>query len=399
MPSNEETSNFFIGNIYLGLAIFFSTLSTILIKSFSNHMTSYIDDDEKAKDYFNHPFVMDGIMFIGEYICLLFYIIGRYALKVTIPNKNKKPIPPYYYSIPALCDFVASGISYLAYGFAAGSVVMMMQSSMIVWTALLSFLFLRQRYYSHQLVGLLGCIIGIILIGFSTLGGDSTTSLFGFILLIIANLVQAIQVVVENKLFANYEVHVFECVGFEGVFGLLYCLITFPFFQHFIVKQINMSCINHNEGPYVYNFPCSGVFVYERIEDFKTAIIQLGQNHWMCAVVVIYGCLIPAINATNQGITKYLSGTSRAISSIAKMTLVWIICLIISWELFLWLQLAGFIVSNFGFFLYSEIFTIPGLDYNTLKNRTLRESSAIQVDDKDKISLAQIGNTKNETTS
>ena len=262
MERDSRSSNLIIGNIYLALAILFSSACTLLTKSFTSHIISYIDWEKKAKDYFNHPIFMNGIMFFGEYLCLLVFLIVRYAFRVAIPNKKKIPIPPYYYSLPAFCDFISSGISYLAFAFAAGSVTMMMQYSTLIWTAILSIIFLSQRYHTHQIFGLSGCIIGIVLIGLSTMDAGTTTSLFGFVLLLVSNLVFSIQIVIENKLFANYEINVLESVGFEGLFGLLYCLITFPLFQFWKMPQLNLTCINGNQGPYIYNFPCSGVFVY-----------------------------------------------------------------------------------------------------------------------------------------
>ena len=93
-----------------------------------------------------------------------------------------------------------------------------------------------------------------------------------------------------------------------------------------------------------------------------------------------YIFLIPPFNSTHQGITKYLSPLANEVASVGEMTGVWIICLIIKWENFIFMQLIGFIISNFGFLLFAELFSIPGLDYNTRTNIQKRKDKSINSD-------------------
>ena len=272
---DENSKNALLGNINLVFAIIVAWLTTMLVKSITSHMTSYINWDLQVKDYFNHPILMNGVMFIGEFLCIPIFILLRYGIKVDKPDKKKPPIPPYFYSIPAFCDFLASGIKFIAYAFAAGSVIKMLQSSGIFWNAILSAIFLKKPIYSHQIVGIICCMLGVVCIGFSTSDEGTTTTFLGFLLCLIAEFIVAIKIVIEAALFSNYEISLFESVGYEGLFGIFYCAISFHIFQIIKMTQIQMTCDNHNQGPYIWNFPCSGMFVYERIEDFKTALIQL----------------------------------------------------------------------------------------------------------------------------
>lgn len=82
---------------------------------------------------------------------------------------------------------------------------------------------------------------------------------------------------------------------------------------------------------YIPNFPWFGIFLYGKFEDAKTAAIQFANNHTVLTLVIIYWLWIPMINATNQGVTKYLSGNVRSLSSILKMTIIWMAMLIIGW--------------------------------------------------------------------
>jgi len=81
-------------------------------------------------------------------------------------------------------------------------------------------------------------------------------------------------------------------------------------------------------------------------------MIQLKNNNLMLYLIILYWCILPLINSSNQGVTKYISGNVRVLSSIGKMTFTWIVMLIIKWERFDYLQLIGFIISNFGFIIY-----------------------------------------------
>ena len=371
MISSDE-NNQVIGRIYLVCAILFTAITTMINKIFTNHITSPINYSHNAEDYFNHPILINGIMFFGEFSCLFIFYIIKFVLKKSKSDRSKVHVNPLLFFFQAMCDFISSGSTFFSYGITAGSIVIMLQSSQIIWTALLSLIFMKKQFYRHQILGILLCVIGVIILGFSTSEKGTTSTFLGFFICVIANLLTSIEIVIENIIFGKYEVDVNECVGFEGLFGLMVTMILIPIAQNIKMVPIAPQC--QPTGPYVRNFPCNGLFLYEKLEDSKTAFIQLISNHTLLFVIIMYFALIPVINLTNQGITKYLSGTTRSLSSIVKMTIVWILCLILGWEHFIFLQFIGFIVSNLGFLIYIEILIIPYFDFAKYTSNSLKSA-------------------------
>lgn len=113
-------------------------------------------------------------------------MIIRYVWRKYKPDPKKQPVKIYLYAIPAALDCFASGLMYVAYNFTAGSIVMMMQVTMMLWTAILEFIFLKKLLSRHHLIGLFLVMAGIILLGFGVSNSKDSTML-GYILWLIGN--------------------------------------------------------------------------------------------------------------------------------------------------------------------------------------------------------------------
>lgn len=60
-------------------------------------------------------------------------------------------------------------------------------------------------------------------------------------------------------------------------------------------------------------------------------------------------------NACGTALTKYASATHRAAVNCVRPFFVWLICLILDWEKFSWLQLIGYIIAAYGMMIYYNL--------------------------------------------
>ena len=104
------------------------------------------------KDHsFDHPFFQASIMFLGEALCLVVYLLKK---RMNASNNvrsvpNNLPKPPYnivwYFSLPAALDMLGTGIMNAGLCLTSASVFQMLRSAVVVFTALLSVVVLKRK--------------------------------------------------------------------------------------------------------------------------------------------------------------------------------------------------------------------------------------------------------------
>ena len=125
----------------------------------------------------------------------------------------------------------------------AASVYQMMRGFIVVITAGMAVVFLGRKQYRHHWLSLLTIIIGIAIVGLASIlhtddstddSGDddaqkkSSTSVFGVVLLLVAQCFTGCQFVSEEKLLDVYYIDPLMMVGFEGMWGCIYYAIVLP---------------------------------------------------------------------------------------------------------------------------------------------------------------------------
>ena len=64
----------------------------------------------------------------------------------------------------------------------------MLRSSIILFTALLAFIFLKRKFYRHHLTALVAIVLGIFLVGYAGVvnsTNEAATSVWGIVILLI----------------------------------------------------------------------------------------------------------------------------------------------------------------------------------------------------------------------
>ncbi|KAK5978018.1 Solute carrier family 35 member F6 [Trichostrongylus colubriformis] len=237
------------------------TISILMVVTGSlNTICAKWADSLKAEGVpFNHPFLQATCMFFGEFLCLVaFFVIYGYrkhrwnAANISgesgsitdITSDSEPQLPqfnPFVFLPPACCDILATSIMYIGLNLTTASSFQMLRGAVIVFTGLLS-------------VGMLGARIqvGVTDIYYDDDPLDDKNAIItGNLLIIMAQIIVAIQMVYEQKYLNQYDVPALFAVGLEGLFGmtilsllmvpmtLLIWAFSIPFFgEQFIPLQL-----------------------------------------------------------------------------------------------------------------------------------------------------------------
>jgi drug/metabolite transporter (DMT)-like permease len=338
-------------------------------------------------------------MFLGEFSCLFVWLIktgckGQVELSeeedteevplspgqsVAKEKKLKTKINPFYLAIPASCDFCGSTTMFIALTQCAASVYQMMRGAIVIIAALMSVAFLGAKQYCHHWTSLIVIMAGVAIVGLVSVlesgpsddsGDETPTSLFGVILLIVAQCFTGLQFISEEKILSGYYLDPLLVVGLEGMFGTLYYCILLPIFQ-----QIN----------------CDGALCHGgKLEDSALALKQFGEHPELIAQSIGIIFSIAFFNVSGVTITKYASAAQRSTVDTCRTLIIWLVSMAIGWEKFLAWELVGFFMLVGGTLVYNEIYIMPCqlFNQNTKVNIAKREGKLDSMVDTDKNYMA-----------
>eukprot|EP01102_Stenamoeba_stenopodia_P016727 TRINITY_DN5874_c0_g1_i1.p1 TRINITY_DN5874_c0_g1~~TRINITY_DN5874_c0_g1_i1.p1 ORF type:complete len:417 (-),score=101.39 TRINITY_DN5874_c0_g1_i1:185-1435(-) len=372
------TKNFWLA---MGM-LFFGSINTIASKyqdaaNFAKGSTYY------GKS-FNHPLFQTSMMFIGEFLCLIAFGVQHLYKKHqrskqlgTLMTEGGLPEPqvirfnPFIFALPALCDTTATTMMYVGLLLTYASVYQMIRGAVVVFTAIFSVLFLKKRLRAYHWIGVVVIVIGTIVVGLysilapgsneecsdsshgSVSGSDSAAPnpLLGDVLVITAQVIVAVQMVVEEKFIAKYKVPALLVVGFEGIYGLIYTTI--------LLVILGFAPVT-----------LAGVPYDSAIEAFHMMASDITLFIWV--LVGIFS--IAFFNFFGISVTSELSAAHRMIldtcrtllvTSFALMTNIWATCLEAWQPISAWLalQFLGFLILVGGALIYFEVVKLPRMNY------------------------------------
>lgn len=154
-------------------------------------------------------------MFLGEFSCLAaFYLLRCRAEGRSDSSVNpQQPFNPLLFLPPALCDMTGTSIMYVALNMTSASSFQMLRGAVIIFTGLFSVAFLGRRLALSQWLGILATIAGLVVVGLADLlskHGDQhrlSEVITGDLLIIMAQIIVAIQMVLEEKFVYKHNVH------------------------------------------------------------------------------------------------------------------------------------------------------------------------------------------------
>eukprot|EP01022_Parablepharisma_sp_SALTPOND_P020203 TRINITY_DN3603_c0_g1_i2.p1 TRINITY_DN3603_c0_g1~~TRINITY_DN3603_c0_g1_i2.p1 ORF type:complete len:379 (+),score=15.68 TRINITY_DN3603_c0_g1_i2:454-1590(+) len=311
-------------------------------------------------------------MFVGELCCIVGYFYVRYRQRKEYGNEltpDEKEASgkglilnynPLWLAIPALFDCLASTLMYVALTSVDASVLQIINCTILVWIAIFSIIYLKRRYSLSQYIGLAALFAGVSLVAVGAMirGGAETgqTKPFGIICAILSVMFFGLQMVAEEKLLSIYYAEPLKMVGIEGGTGLaVYTVALFV----------------------LYYIPCTpdpdtAFCPYGVMEDVPRALRELGSNWLLVLTILATITSLGGFNYFGVSLTKYASATHRGAVNAVRPFTVWIVCLLVQWETFFYLQLIGYLISVYGMLVYYGI--LPLNIFNLCKSKPEPES-------------------------
>lgn len=326
-----------------GLMLITGSLNTLSAKWADMFSAKGCHDDPVHT--FAHPFVQAVGMFLGEFSCIVvFHMLLCHDRRRPEPKINPgQSFNPLLFLPPALCDMTATSTMYVALNMTSASSFQMLRGAVIIFTGLLSVAFLGRRLMPSQWFGILLTILGLVVVGLSDFFSghhDDTHKLndviTGDLLIIMAQIIVAVQMVLEEKFVYKHDVHPLKAVGTEGFFGfLILSLLLIP--MYFIPVG------NFGDNP------------RHVLEDALDAFCQIGHQPLIILALLGNTVSIAFFNFAGISVTKEISATTRMVLDSLRTLVIWVVSLALGWEQFQGLQILGFIILLAGTALYNGL--------------------------------------------
>jgi drug/metabolite transporter (DMT)-like permease len=237
------------------------------------------------------------------------------------------------------------------------SVWQMLRGSMVIFSAILSILFLKRKLYGFNWLGIGFVTLGLVVVAVSclkakTTASTSTTSeeLIGILLVVAAQVVQASQIVIEEFLLKNIKADPFLIVGLEGFWGTIVCSILLVPIGHIPdTTQIGKT------------------FHEDTIDTFD----MIGNSNAILFTAILYVFAILGYNLFGMLVTQSFTAVHRTILEAVRTMCIWVTNLFIYYaitekhgeKLVAWsaVELLGFVFLLIGLFIYNKVIKVSFL--------------------------------------
>lgn len=303
--------------------IFFIT--GLLICGTANTILTKLQDTVCVKNcdtfpiYFQQPVLQSLNMFVGEILCLIIWYFYE---------KNEKDTKYILVLFPAFCDSIASTLMNMGLIFVSASIFQMLRGSMVIFTGIISILFLNKHYTLVKFSSLFIIFLGVCIVSTANYS-ENNSSILGIGLILIAQIIGATQYVYEEKIIITYSISPLLVVGLEGLFATIIILILCIILQ---ITKFNFG----NEDDILTGF--KQVITYKEI--------------YTPSILILFSICV--FNWCGLNITKKLNATSRSTIDISKTIITWILSITLGWEIIKWLQIVGFLIMIFGILLFNN---------------------------------------------
>eukprot|EP00930_Biecheleria_cincta_P093883 TRINITY_DN8453_c0_g1_i1.p1 TRINITY_DN8453_c0_g1~~TRINITY_DN8453_c0_g1_i1.p1 ORF type:complete len:400 (-),score=67.57 TRINITY_DN8453_c0_g1_i1:526-1725(-) len=264
-------------------------------------------------------------------------------------------------AIPAACDLLATAFACIGIMYIPASVWQMLRGATIIFAAIASIIFLGRKLLCFNWLGLFLCVVGVTTVGLANMssaadsGGstkDSASLAFGMTLTLLAQVVQALQVIAEEFLMKDVDLPAAEIIGWEGIWG---CLMMI-----FIVYPMLWILPGDDHG---------------HMEDVQDTLVAVSNSSQVICVVALYLVSCGTFNITGIAVTGALSGVHRMMLDASRTMVIWSFGLFVHyrvdkhspfgevWTSNSYIQLVGFFVLVTGQAVYGEVLRVPGLWY------------------------------------
>jgi len=262
----------------------------------------------------------------------------------------------WIFAFPTICDLFGTTLGGIGLLYVNASVWQMLRGSIIIFTGVLSKIFLKRKLWPIHWIGMMVTMLGLVLVGLSSVlrdnhqGSSQGQVVLGIVLILAGQSVSATQMIVEELFLKKRKFHPLQVVGMEGFFGVIFMsVIVLPVLYYIPGDQ------NHHS--------------YENSLD---ALLMMKNDAKLLIMSVLYICSISFYNFFGLSVTKSLTAVHRTLVDACRTIVVWAVDLFIyyvfdksfgeAWDskygIF---QVDGFLFLLLGTALYNELLIIPPL--------------------------------------
>ena len=302
-------------------------------------------------------------MFLGESLCYIAFRIWFFYKKFQNQDLSAfgdQKFNPFIWAIPAMCDLFGTSIMYVGLTWTFAASFQMLRGSVIIFTGLLSVAFLGNKLKIYNWVGMVMVIVGLVVVGVGDYvfsGGDPSlnrdTVLAGDLLIILAQIITAVQMTIEEKILKKYKTHPLQGVGLEGIFGFsVLALLLIP--MYFIPWHLPQSSSSWQE--------------HARFEDTIDAFKQWAYTPYVLVPSLGLVFSIAFFNFAGLTVTKTMNATTRMVLDTLRSIIIWVISLAVGWQQFEFLQPVGYIILFIGIWIYYDLIIMPAVRWANRKS-------------------------------
>jgi len=313
---------------------------------------------------FHKPWTQNVLMFIGETFLLTVFFQRTYCSSKYLFKRQDISSPFYIFLFPACCDVVGNGLGGVGMLYISAAAWQMLRGSLIVFTSVLSVVFLGRRLYAYNWAAVIMSVFGLVLVGVSVLLDDEREYVsvsFGIVLTIISQFFTAFQCVLEELLVKRYQCAPEQVVGYEGAWGV--CIMV-------LVLAV------------MYEVPGSDSGSYENVVD---SISMVADSHILFGFVLLYLISISLFKFLGVAISGNLTSLHRTMNDALRTAFVWVAQLVLYYagsetygvglKRHSWMQLLGFILLVVGSLVNHTVVRLPFFYYPQVTTNSFRQLS------------------------
>jgi len=291
-------------------------------------------------------------MFVGEASCLVVFEIVYYYhkwVKNDVSQFGSQKFTCFIFVIPAVCDVLGTSTMYVGLNLTYASSFQMLRGAVIIFTALLSVAFFGSKLKVYHWVGMLMVVIGLIVVGLSDVIGDSGSGdpnsvLTGDLLIVIAQIIAAIQMTVEQKLVKGYNIPPLQGVGWEGILG--FTIVGSALLPMYFIPWHLPS------GPDYWQD-------HTRFEDVIDAFHQIFYIPTLAVAFFGTVCSISFFNFAGLSVTKEYNAITRMVLDSMRTLFIWVFGLLVKWQVINIYQPIGFVCLVVGSCIFYNVIISP----------------------------------------
>ncbi|KAF1319928.1 Drug/metabolite transporter, partial [Globisporangium splendens] len=262
-------------------------------------------------------------------------------------------------ALPSLLDLLQTVLANVGLLWISSSVFQMARGSVIIFSAIFSVRLMGKRLFAYHYTSILVVAISVVLVGWAGVGHsdakrdetpkskddsdrDMWNALLGLGFIIAAQVLCALQIVVEEHMMVALNVSPMLLVGLEGLWGLVFYVILIPVLTLTPASSTGFSKIWH--------------------ENFYDSFVKVSNSPTLVALILAYIVAVGTLNVTANYVTKHLSAVMRSIAETLRTLGVWMLSLFVyyvlkwqdpnsageQWTLYSWVELLGFVLMVYG---------------------------------------------------